>query len=126
MKRWPCSSFYVALMLLTFVTGVFLPKTLFAQTTITVADSSFDATNMQAFAANGDTTRSGSAVLLVATGSAGSGWGTLFWNKKISLANQRSFNAYFTFSMDTPRSPDPGWCNPATSGAGADGLTFTI
>lgn len=79
---------------------------------ITAAIASFDSTNINAFQLNGTATLTGSNIRL--TPNVGDSAGSAFWIHKVSLSNDRSFSAYFTFVITGPQA------------GGADGIVFTI
>ena len=79
---------------------------------ITGVYPSFDSTNIRPFVFNGSAVRSGSAIIL--TPAQGDKSGSVWWQNKVTLANHRSFSAYFSFTMSQI---------PST---GADGIVFAV
>jgi hypothetical protein len=84
-------------------------------TVITAVYESFTSANVGAFRFNGVAAQSGSAIVL--TPAAKWQMGTAWWQRKVTLANQRSFSAYFTFTISSPGGTPP---------IGADGIVFAI
>ncbi len=83
-----------------------------ADTVITAVYPYFDSTNLQAFQLNGNAVLSGSRLQLTqpVTWSNGSAW----WQDLVSLLDNRSFSAYFSFEISEPGND------------GADGMVFVI
>lgn len=87
-------------------------STVSGDTVITAVYPGFDSGNITAFALNGVAGLNGNNLRL--TPSSGGVYGTAWWQNKITLADNRSFSAYFTFRISDPGS------------GGADGIIFAI
>jgi hypothetical protein len=102
----------VSLLICTLVLFGPLTKAVQAATTITAVYPSFTSGNVGAFKFNGSATQSGSAIVLTPAQSnkCGSAW----WTDKVTLTNQRSFSAYFSFTISS------------IGNGGADGIVFAL
>lgn len=80
---------------------------------LTAVYTSFDSTNIQLFQLNGDAALSGNRLWLAGIPSV-DGFGTAWWQRRVSLEDNRSFSAYFVFQISNPGS------------GGADGLIFAL
>ncbi len=79
---------------------------------ITAVYPNFDSTNIQAFQLNGHATLAGDRLQL--TEPIVLQTGTAWWQRRITLLDERSFSAYFTFEISQP------------GNGGADGMVFAI
>lgn len=88
------------------------PTPVLADTAITAVFSSFNGTSITAFQLNGEAALNVNRLRL--TPASGGVFGTAWWKNKVTLVDNRSFSAYFTFEISN------------SGGGGADGIVFAI
>jgi len=80
---------------------------------ITAVYTNFDSTNTQLFQLNGDAALSGDRLEL-AVAPFVEAYGSAWWQRRVTLQDDRSFSSYFSFQISNP------------GNGGADGLVFAI
>lgn len=115
----PVQARWFALLLVWAITTVLLPlrsqPASAATLPITIAVPQFDTTNTGAWQLNQQAVFTNNQLHL--TPASTDQVGTAFYKQRVSLANERSFSAYFVMAFPNPGGKAPG---------GADGLVFTL
>ncbi len=101
-----------ALMISCLTLLVSIAQVVYADTVITAVYPSFNSTNILAFRLNGNAIQAGNAIIL--TPATIWQYGSAWWQNRVTLQNQRSFSAFFSFKVTFPSSPP------------ADGIVFAI